>query len=689
MGSTLLNVQIDDMLNGNRLYAPTMPECPNSVTCPTYLMTGPDLQSLAAWQTSVQVNPQFPSFRGTFAYNGVGASWLAPNDPLFAAIKTAGTQFWWVSHTWDHENLDCYTLNNGVCQPADLSQSQFELNQNISIAPTLGITIDRTGMVTPYNGGVTNGDFLQAAIDAGILYIGYAPQTMPSPNTGVVNLLFPSILEVPRVAPNLFDDVSSPLTSVPGSWPDEYNAMYGPTGSKPVYSQNQTYKQILDIESDSVLLGSMLTYAPYPQAFHVGNAASYDGTHSVLTDLIDATIAKYTSVVNLPVITLEMSDIGALLANRASYDASGVIGVYTPGVGVVLTTNKAAMIPVTGACSQSMCSVYGGRLQDNVSISAGSSVTLSLAAAQGVTPAAVVLNPASLTGGATAAGTVRLSEPAPTNGVLVALSSDNPLATIPAAVNIAAGNSSATFTVTTAAVTSGASATITASYNGVTRTAALNIAPPVTLSSVALNPVSVTAGQVSTGTIRLSNAAPVGGVVVSLVSNTVSATVPASVNVPAGSLSATFTVTTAAVTSGSSATITASYNGVSKTAGLAILVPQVIAPPSTLSFTAGNMSIAEGSSIHFGSLTLAMQGDGNLVLYNGATALWDTGTSGQSCGTNQCVAVFQADGNFVVYNGSKALWSSGTYGNSNELFFSGETPQLEIVGRNQSTLWKL
>ena len=113
-------------------------------------------------------------------------------------------------------------------------------------------------------------------------------------------------------------------------------------------------------------------------------------------------------------------------------------------------------------------------------------------------------------------------------------------------------------------------------------------------------------------------------------------------------------------------------------------------PPSTGSFTAGNLSIAEGSSINFGSLTLAMQSDGNLVLYNGGTPLWYTGTSGQNCGTNQCVAVFQADGNFVVYNGSEALWSSGTYGNSGaHLVLSGQTPELEIVGSNQSTLWKL
>ncbi|MEO8552838.1 MAG: glycoside hydrolase domain-containing protein [Kofleriaceae bacterium] len=59
-----------------------------------------------------------------------------------------------------------------------------------------------------------------------------------------------------------------------------------------------------------------------------------------------------------------------------------------------------------------------------------------------------------------------------------------------------------------------------------------------------------------------------------------------------------------------------------------------------------------------GRFTLAMQGDGNLVLYSGGAALWATGT------TNGAVAVMQGDGNFVLYSDhSHPLFASGTDGN--------------------------
>lgn len=58
-----------------------------------------------------------------------------------------------------------------------------------------------------------------------------------------------------------------------------------------------------------------------------------------------------------------------------------------------------------------------------------------------------------------------------------------------------------------------------------------------------------------------------------------------------------------------------------------------------------------------GKYILTMQSDGNLVLYQGSTALWASNTGGPGRR-----AVMQSDGNLVIYSGSTAVWSSGTDG---------------------------
>src|SRR4029077_8007503 len=80
------------------------------------------------------------------------------------------------------------------------------------------------------------------------------------------------------------------------------------------------------------------------------------------------------------------------------------------------------------------------------------------------------------------------------------------------------------------------------------------------LSSISLNPTSVAGGNPSTGTVTLSGPAPTGGAQVALSSsNTAVATVPSSVTVPAGTTSASFTVSTIAVAASTTVAISASY----------------------------------------------------------------------------------------------------------------------------------
>src|SRR5262249_60882412 len=114
----------------------------------------------------------------------------------------------------------------------------------------------------------------------------------------------------------------------------------------------------------------------------------------------------------------------------------------------------------------------------------------------------------------------------------------------PDTVPTRAGAGRASFTVSTQAVAASTAATISASYGGTTRTASLTVKPPpVTVSSLTLNPTSVIGGlQSSMGTVTLSGPAPAGGAQVMLSSSNGAASVPSIVNIPAGSSSATVPV---------------------------------------------------------------------------------------------------------------------------------------------------
>ena len=190
----------------------------------------------------------------------------------------------------------------------------------------------------------------------------------------------------------------------------------------------------------------------------------------------------------------------------------------------------------------------------------------------------LALNPASVTGGNSSSGTVTLSGPAPAGGAQIALTSSNTTAArTPASVTVAAGATSATFAVSTSVVSASTSVTITGTRGGVAKTATLTVKPvpppAPTLSSLTLSPSSVVGGeQSSRGTVTLSAPAPAGGAVITLSSNNGAASVPASILIPAGASSASFTVNTSIVLISTSATISGHYGGATRTATLAVLL---------------------------------------------------------------------------------------------------------------------
>jgi hypothetical protein len=119
-------------------------------------------------------------------------------------------------------------------------------------------------------------------------------------------------------------------------------------------------------------------------------------------------------------------------------------------------------------------------------------------------------------------------------------------------------------------------------------------------SSLALNPTSVTGGsQSATGTVTLSGPAPTAGAEVMLSSSNAAASVPSTVTVPAGSTRTTFAVNTSPVVAATTATIFASYDGVSPSASL------TITPPTVSSLTLNPSTVVGGAQTSTGTVTLS------------------------------------------------------------------------------------
>lgn len=85
-----------------------------------------------------------------------------------------------------------------------------------------------------------------------------------------------------------------------------------------------------------------------------------------------------------------------------------------------------------------------------------------------------------------------------------------------------------------------------------------------------------------------------------------------------------------------------------------------------------------------GAYVLAMQGDGNLVLYSGGTPLWHTSTFGHP----GAFAYFQGDGNFVVYSAAGVpLRHICTYGTAANMLLVQNDSNLVMFGPSGEVYW--
>jgi len=196
-------------------------------------------------------------------------------------------------------------------------------------------------------------------------------------------------------------------------------------------------------------------------------------------------------------------------------------------------------------------------------------------------PAAVLaelgFDPRKLPGGKAGHGFVALSGRAGSGGAIVALSSDSSLVTLPASVSIVPNGHDRRFEFQTSAVTAETLVTVTATLGSSSKSAQITLLPAVQDPPLALAAFSVsgdgsmTGGGMRLGYVALNHKTGAGGASVALLSgNPDVVQVPADAAVSAGDFAKKFYVLSKGVDSDTSVTLTASFNGASKTATLTV-----------------------------------------------------------------------------------------------------------------------
>ncbi len=236
-------------------------------------------------------------------------------------------------------------------------------------------------------------------------------------------------------------------------------------------------------------------------------------------------------------------------------------------------------------------------------------------------------------GGDATTGTVTLLNPAPPGGAVVTLVSADPsVVSLPPTVFIPAGGTGASFAITTSPVSAATRVRIDSgdgaeSYRSPSLW--LTVAPPgsstpAALKSLALTSATVAGGATTTGTVTLTAPAPSGGATVRLSGSMEGQVVtPPNVTVPAGSTTASFTITAPTVPATYYVLIQASLGFSAGAQAQLLTIRPGSTAPTLLGFSVSPTDIVSGASTQgiVQLVTTAPAGGGVVTLTSSNPAL--------------------------------------------------------------------
>jgi uncharacterized delta-60 repeat protein len=496
--------------------------------------------------------------------NVIGTVTLNAPAPAIGAVVTLS------------DDLAATTLPANVTIPAGATKQTFSITTTAVTANQSGTVkasyrgVDKTAPLTVQPVSLASVTLAQSSVGGGGAVGGTVTLTGPAPAAGAVITLSDNLAAT---------TVPASVTIPAGVKSKVFSITTVPVAAAQVGNVTASY--------GGVVKSAPLTVAPLAVSSLTINPAAIVGGNAVTG----------TVTLNGPA-----PSGGALVTLGDNIAAATAPANVTVPAGAKTRTFSVTTVPVTINQSGNVTASYGG-------VAKSAALVVQALALNSVT-----LSPASVAGGIGVTGTVTLNGPAPAAGVVVTLSDNLAATTVPSSVTVPVGATSQTFTITTVIVAATQSGTVTAKYGSVSRTAALTVRPAA-LSSLTLNPVSVSGGNSITGTVFLDGPAPAAGALVSLSDTLTAASAPASVTIPGGATSKNFNVTTTLVTSTQQGSVTAAYGGVTKSASLTVGTTGGLDP--TFNRTGKVMTDFVNSSPEVAN-GVAVQFDGRIIVVGGA-----------------------------------------------------------------------